>query len=90
MAAVVIDPATLDPNDPRPIFDTAHLPGGPWRTYRVRKVVDAVRVNGAFLVRRADGMLIEQSDRWVTIDQATGAIQLTDPALFAETYVLDE
>lgn len=86
----VINPASLPDTSPRPIFDPTHLPGGPWRQYRSRKKVDAVRVTGPFLVRRADGMLLEQADRWVTIDSATGAIALTSPETFAATYEVAE
>jgi hypothetical protein len=88
----VIDPADLPADDQRPIYDDAHMPGGPWRTYRSREVVAAVRVRGDFLVRRpSDGMLVEFSDVWVTVDTATGDPAIVQPASFATKYeVLDE
>lgn len=87
----VIDPATLDPRDPRPIFDKTALPGGPWHTYRARQVVEAVFVSGPFLVRRpSDGALVEAANRWVTIDVATGEPALIDRATFSSTYEVAE
>lgn len=82
----VILPADLPPDDARPIFDKVHLPGGPWRTYRARQTVDAVRVRGDFLVRRADGALVERSDSWLTIDLVTGDPKILTPSEFANSY----
>ena len=83
----VIDPADLPPGDIRPIYDMAHMPGGPWNLYRAKETVAAVRVRGNFLVRRpSDGFLVEVSDAWVTLDQATGDPAIVQPAAFSSKY----
>lgn len=82
----VIQPADLPADDPRPIFDRVHLPGGPWRVYRNRQTVDAVRVRGDFLTRRADGALVERSDAWLTLDLVTGDPKILSAEEFAATY----
>jgi hypothetical protein len=86
----VIDPADLPEGDPRPIFDRAHAPGGPWHRYRARQTIEAVRVGGPFLIRRADGMLVERNAGWIGIDVATGDPQYIPEAQFADAYEIEE
>jgi hypothetical protein len=85
----VLDPASVDPADTRPIYDATHLPGGAWHTYRARQVVEAVFVRGPFLVRRpSDGMLVEAQNRWVVLDAATGEPALMAQDAFSSAYAI--
>jgi hypothetical protein len=86
----VLDPSQVPYTDPRPIYDSNHLPGGPWHRYRPTTQVDAFQIKSAWLQRRADGMLVERDGPvWVLVDPATGLLlanPLMTPTDFAAAY----
>lgn len=66
------------------VYTQETLPGGPWRTYRPRTRVTAVRMPGPFELIAADGTTTPVQDGWIVLDDdvATG-VEAGD---FAEQY----
>ncbi len=71
---------------PPPIFDRTNLPGGPWRAYRPRTRLAAVRVAGTFSIAHADGTVTTHADSWVSINPLTDAIEAHAADEFAAKY----
>lgn len=48
-------------------FSSARRPGGAWRAFRPRVLVEALRMVGPFEIEAADGEVVRCEDGWVVV-----------------------